>query len=104
MKIVEMTSRSPEQTKGKAMTKDPICGMTVDESTALRAERDGQIFHFCSEHCRKKFLSRSAPAKSDGDCCSDKGEHADHDHEHGAARLTVTRTTTIPITITTMLR
>ena len=44
------------------MTKDPICGMTVDEATALRAERDGQMFYFCSEHCRKKFLAETQPA------------------------------------------
>ena len=45
------------------MTKDPICGMTVDESSALRAERDGQTFYFCGDHCRKKFLSAPATAK-----------------------------------------
>ena len=31
------------------MTKDPICGMTVDETTARQAERDGQMFYFCGE-------------------------------------------------------
>jgi len=45
------------------MAIDPICGMTVDEATALRAERDGQTFYFCSEHCRKTFLSTTATAK-----------------------------------------
>ena len=45
------------------MTIDPICGMTVDEASALRAERDGQAFYFCGEHCRQKFLSASAAAK-----------------------------------------
>jgi Cu+-exporting ATPase len=40
------------------MTKDPICGMKVDETTALHAERDGQKHFFCSEHCRQKFLGR----------------------------------------------
>ena len=45
------------------MTKDPICGMTVDETTALHAERDGQMFYFCSEHCRKTFLSAPTTAK-----------------------------------------
>jgi len=30
--------------------------MTVDERTALSADRDGQTFYFCCEHCRKKFL------------------------------------------------
>ena len=39
------------------MTKDPICGMTVDKTSALRAERDGQTFYFCSDRCRQKFLS-----------------------------------------------
>ena len=37
-------------------TKDPVCGMTVDEASALHAEREGQTFYFCSDHCRQKFL------------------------------------------------
>ena len=45
------------------MTKDPICGMTVDEATALHADRDGQTSYFCSDHCRKEFLSAPAAAK-----------------------------------------
>jgi len=32
--------------------------MTVDEATAPRAERDGQTFYFCSDHCRQKFLAQ----------------------------------------------
>jgi Cu+-exporting ATPase len=45
------------------MAKDPICGMTVDEATSRHAERDGQTFYFCSEHCRKTFLAGPAAAK-----------------------------------------
>jgi len=45
------------------MAMDPICGMTVDEATALRAERNGQTFYFCGDHCRQKFLSTPATAK-----------------------------------------
>jgi Cu+-exporting ATPase len=45
------------------MAIDPICGMTVDETAALRAERAGETFYFCSEHCREKFLSAPATAK-----------------------------------------
>ena len=55
-----------------ATTQDPICGMTVNEATALHAERDGQTFYFCSEHCRQKFLSAPAdakPAEKSGCCC-----------------------------------
>ncbi len=42
------------------MAKDPICGMTVDESSALKAEREGQVYYFCCEHCRKTFLAQTA--------------------------------------------
>jgi Cu+-exporting ATPase len=45
------------------MAKDPICGMTVDEATAIHAERDGETFYFCSENCRKKLLSTSPATK-----------------------------------------
>lgn len=48
------------------MTKDPICGMTVDEATALSAEHNGETFYFCSESCRKKFLAGPTNAKDEG--------------------------------------
>ena len=47
----------------KSETKDPICGMTVDEATALHAERDGKTFYFCNDHCRKKFLATPTDSK-----------------------------------------
>lgn len=34
---------------------DPMCGMSVDRSTALSARRGGRRFYFCSEHCREAF-------------------------------------------------
>ena len=58
--------------ESKSTTKDPICGMTVDEATALHAERDGKTFYFCSDHCRQQFLSTPAGAKPEGKsggCC-----------------------------------
>ncbi|HEY5233857.1 MAG TPA: heavy metal translocating P-type ATPase [Verrucomicrobiae bacterium] len=58
------------------MAKDPICGMTVDETTALHAERNGETFYFCCEHCREQFLSQSASAKTSGVAHA----HAHHDH------------------------
>lgn len=39
------------------MATDPVCGMTVNEATALRAERNGESFFFCSEGCRRTFLA-----------------------------------------------
>jgi YHS domain-containing protein len=64
--------RSKAMNESKSVTKDPICGMTVDERTALHAERDGQTFYFCGDHCRQKFLSTPAGAKPEGKsggCC-----------------------------------
>ena len=58
--------------ESKSVTKDSICGMTVDEATALRAERDGKTFNFCSDQCRQKFLSTPAgaePKNKSGGCC-----------------------------------
>lgn len=53
-------------------TKDPICGMTVDKATAIHAERAGETFYFCGEHCREKFLANPAdttPEEKSGGCC-----------------------------------
>ncbi len=36
---------------------DPICGMTVDPATALNANRDGELFYFCCDSCRQRFLA-----------------------------------------------
>jgi Cu+-exporting ATPase len=44
------------------LTIDPVCGMTVDPTTAtLKAEHAGQTYYFCSAGCRTKFTS--SPAK-----------------------------------------
>jgi len=51
------------------MAIDPICGMTVDETTAESAVRDGVTFFFCCAGCRRKFLGEvplAAPAADAG--------------------------------------
>lgn len=60
------------------MAKDPICGMTVDEATALHAERDGETFYFCGEQCRKEFLSKNPSNEHDGGGGAEKSERHDH--------------------------
>jgi len=73
------------------VAKDPICGMTVDESSPLRAERDGQAFYFCSEHCRKKFVDKvnttpqRTPLANGGS--SSHVQHSQHDREFVPAEL-----------------
>ncbi|MFO0752042.1 MAG: FAD-dependent oxidoreductase, partial [Thermodesulfovibrionales bacterium] len=36
---------------------DPICNMEVREEGAVTTECDGEVFYFCSEGCRAKFLA-----------------------------------------------
>ena len=38
------------------MAIDPVCGMQVDEKTALyRSEHDGRTVYFCSPGCKREF-------------------------------------------------
>jgi len=40
------------------IAKDPVCGMSVEErGDALKAERRGVTFYFCSETCMKEFVA-----------------------------------------------
>ena len=71
------------------MKTDPICGMTVDETRALSAQRYGETFYFCSEHCRNKFLTQSqrreiiAPTESHAQSGSGFGDaHSEWDKHH----------------------
>jgi hypothetical protein len=34
---------------------DPVCGMKVDRSKAVRKQLDGRAYYFCSEHCLHTF-------------------------------------------------
>ncbi len=50
------------------MTHDPICGMSVDPGSALRADRDGETFYFCSDECRQQFQNASGLSQRSGPC------------------------------------
>jgi P-type Cu+ transporter len=39
------------------MAKDPVCGMVVDEKTAISAEIEGRKFYFCSSNCMNTFAN-----------------------------------------------
>jgi hypothetical protein len=51
---------------------DPVCGMSVDKGKALRLERDGHTYYFCSEACRAAF--------SGDEQAHDGAEPHHHDH------------------------
>lgn len=57
------------------MTKDPVCGMRVDEARPeATAEYHDRVFYFCSTDCRAEFESNPAvwqPA-FEGACSADE--------------------------------
>jgi P-type Cu+ transporter len=43
------------------MTKDPVCGMEFEETSAFSSQTiDGNVYYFCSKVCEKKFLSETS--------------------------------------------
>src|SRR5574338_853070 len=54
----------PEPRGAREMAKDPICGMVVDKATALRTERAGRTYYFCSVGCQRTFESPETELKS----------------------------------------
>ena len=57
---------------------DPVCGMKVDRSKALRAEHAGRTYCFCSEHCRSQFEADPAAYTEKGG--EPAAAHAGHAH------------------------
>src|SRR5688572_8026119 len=40
--------------------RDPVCGMTVDITTAYSEALGGETYYFCSEQCRQRFDANPA--------------------------------------------
>lgn len=51
----------------KTITRDPVCGMDVEENSLLRAEHGGTAYLFCSEKCRAKFVGNPDEFTKDND-------------------------------------
>ncbi|MBI3931163.1 MAG: heavy metal translocating P-type ATPase [Chloroflexi bacterium] len=43
---------------------DPVCKMTVDESTPFKAELGGRMYYFCAQECLQTFLNPEKELKS----------------------------------------
>jgi uncharacterized membrane protein YraQ (UPF0718 family)/YHS domain-containing protein len=60
LEMLRMMEATPEKTAMKAI--DPVCGMTVDPSTATEtATHAGTTYYFCSPGCRKEFEAHPEP-------------------------------------------
>ncbi len=52
------------------ITKDPICGMQVDDKTGLRLTHKGDTLFFCSSGCMEKFAKENKISKEQIATCS----------------------------------
>ena len=52
------------------MTKDPICGMQVDDKTGLMLTHKGKTYLFCSSGCMQKFAKENKISKEQIATCS----------------------------------
>lgn len=46
----------PCKKRMETMELDPVCNMYVGKNSSYNTNYDGQIFHFCSEHCVELFI------------------------------------------------
>ncbi|MBI2449027.1 YHS domain-containing protein [Candidatus Pacearchaeota archaeon] len=37
------------------MTKDPVCGMKLDEKKSLKTKYKDRVYYFCSSNCESTF-------------------------------------------------
>jgi len=56
----------PTVSPGSSQTqaRDPICGMMVEKAAALKTERGGRAYYFCSPSCQRTFESPEQELKS----------------------------------------
>jgi len=74
-RLPETLSNTLFPTKEVVMTRDPVCGMQIDEQkAAARAEHQGATYYFCSSTCNQKFLADPSKYSSTGH----DGQHSDH--------------------------
>ena len=65
----EMAHRAPAPARASSepeggVAKDPICGMVVPKTTALKSESGGRSYYFCSVGCQRTFESPEQELKS----------------------------------------
>jgi Cu2+-exporting ATPase len=71
--------------------KDPICGMEVEENKAVKLQKDGKDYFFCSQDCKNKFVSGAKQTSHAG--------HHGHMVDDFKKRFWVSLILTLPILI-----
>jgi len=48
-------SQAPRPKEPEELVQDPICGTFIPRKEALKSQKDGKDFFFCSEGCLQRF-------------------------------------------------
>ncbi len=68
--------RLPANRKGGTMSKDPVCGMNINENQQLKSTYADTTYFFCSASCKAKFDKEPARfAKQTGSAGGPQGGH-----------------------------
>ena len=72
-------ARGPDAERGgdhasTSVLRDPVCGMTVAETSSHRAQHAGRTYYFCSARCQSRFVAE--PTKFVADARSDDARTA----------------------------
>ncbi len=57
-------TNAPPPKEEDLSAKDPVCGMMVQQASALKTERGGRTYYFCSINCKKTFESPEQELKT----------------------------------------
>jgi Cu2+-exporting ATPase len=77
--------------------RDPVCGMELDESEAIRLEKDSKTYYFCGEDCKDAFLSGKKNHR--GHKRHDHASHHAHMVEDFKKRFRISLVITVPVLI-----
>jgi YHS domain-containing protein len=55
MKQGKVSPQAPQSNEPEVLVQDLVCGTFIPRANALKAQKDGQDYFFCSEGCLKRF-------------------------------------------------
>ena len=78
---VQETAKEVQVASAKVL--DPVCGMSIDAQAAVTAEHEGETYHFCSAHCKEKFLEDPEKHMSEMHMEGDEKPHMEEEGHEG---------------------
>ena len=55
LKQGKVSPQAPQSQEPEALVQDPVCGTFIPRRDALKGQKNGQDYFFCSEGCLKRF-------------------------------------------------